>query len=394
MALCGTVIFPSCANNLPTPCVGEVYFNTTDSALKIYAGPTAVSPGWYEWETEGSEPNPYASGGIEVYNGDGYVCHIFESSCTMTWTGGRCFTAFVLGGGGGGGHSVGSGGGGGRSAHWCAVPGSVDFCKFLILEGQGTCYGLGPSYVGPYNMTITVGGGGAGGTSPSTANNGNTSNIPNLFDYASPFAPTSAVADSGKCGTNGLGTSPGNGGASGCCSTGGGRTPTFYPNGGCGSPLDTPGDCRASGGGGNYGIEGPVSPSNPTCRPCTCLDSCAPWAGGTGSCSACITTPSTGVDLFFGGGGAGTSHFGDRAPNCGLSPTETDASNARRVCVWGGGCGGVGALPNGSNGGNAQGSPYFGGGGGAGSYLGNGGSGSSGVVIVRYCCCSGSNGVS
>lgn len=381
MALCGTVILPSCANDLPSPVTGEIYFNTTDSSVKVFAGPNAVAPGWYAWETENVGGLAFACGGTEFYNGDGYVCHVFETSGTICWLQKRCYQLFMIGGGGGGGFNIGGGGGGAGAYHYCTAPGSL-CCTFIILDNpftNETCYGVNCIFSPPQNNNVTVGGGGGGATSiPVSSSCGGYSAI-ETFNVAGNILSCICTTRHGGGGVTEIGCCQGNGGASGC-NPPAGFTPSLYPNGGCGSPQSCPGVLRASGGGGGWGLEGAGG------RDCACLNSPAPVYGGTGTCSA--SSPLL-PGYCFGGGGAGTSHCGAAQP----SPTIGSCHDARRTCVWGGGCGGCGKIPFGYVGGHAKGAPYYGGGGGAGSYNKAGGNGSSGVVIIRYCCCSSSPGV-
>jgi hypothetical protein len=399
MALCGRVVFPSCANDLPSPNDGEVYYNTTNNNIRIYGG-AAPALGWYTWEDSedlgGAVGSIFATGGTIVNNLDGSICHVFESTGTLSWKISRFYCAFAWGGGGGGGYNVGAAGGGGRALQICTIPGN-DFCKPCTWSPDNYFCGNAPSPPATSDWPVVIGAGGTGGAS-SPVNDGGRGFITCIESSTAPSGG-STLWSTQVCGGAGKGNGPGvanfgysvNGGAAGCCGGGAGAyKPSAYPNGGTGwEGCDNPGQCRTSGGGGNWGIEGPATPTNPTCRACECQNSISPTYGGMGTCS--YAHPDL-YGLCFGGGGAGSTHQGsrgDRHPDGTLAPLTTTVaeSDARRSCVWGGGCGGAGCLPSPSGiGGNAKGPPYYGGGGGGGAWNQNGGNGSSGVVIIKYCC--------
>ena len=92
---------------------------------------------------------PVASGGTE-YTSGGYKYHKFTSSGTLTVSSGGALEALVIAGGGGGGYDIGGGGG----------AGGLLYSSLVVTTGS---------------ISVTVGAGGAGGTSDGTAPNGSNS---------------------------------------------------------------------------------------------------------------------------------------------------------------------------------------------------------------------------
>lgn len=274
MALCGRVVFPSCANDLPSPNDGEVYYNTTNNNIRIYGG-AAPALGWYTWEDSedlgGAVGSIFATGGTIVNNLDGSICHVFESTGTLSWKISRFYCAFAWGGGGGGGYNVGAAGGGGRALQICTIPGN-DFCKPCTWSPDNYFCGNAPSPPATSDWPVVIGAGGTGGAS-SPVNDGGRGFITCIESSTAPSGG-STLWSTQVCGGAGKGNGPGvanfgysvNGGAAGCCGGGAGAyKPSAYPNGGTGwEGCDNPGQCRTSGGGGNWGIEGPATPTNPT----------------------------------------------------------------------------------------------------------------------------------
>lgn len=380
MALCGRVVLPSCANDLPSPTLGEVYYNTTNSTIRVYG-----SNVWYEWESIScTNSTTIATGGTATCNGDGYVCHTFTTSDTLTLglnTNIPCAYVYLINGGGGGGYNVGGGGGG---AH----------VGFSIGHTVGTaCAWIGPLCLGydcASTITVEVGAAGAGGNS--TSPHGGSGGFSCVSGFRIAPAPTTYLGlpvgflrdlrSFYNCYFGGAGYGNGDGFINGQNGGGAGPSsvPPTYPNGGYGIGSGTSQN-RTSAGGGNWGWD-----NQPTL--CTNLNAPSSYVGGTGSCG--YTHPDLGYVM--GGGGAGSTHLGHTVfpPNPFAPPVDYRACNdARRTCVYGGGCGGRGCWPTGTGGpaicgGNASGYGNGGGGGGGGGY--NGGSGTAGIVVIKYCC--------
>jgi len=254
-----------------------------------------------------------ATGGTVTY-ADGYTIHTFTDSGTFTVYSGGDIEYLVVAGGGGGGKNAGAGGGAGGMR-------------------SGTLTGIGND-----TYAITVGEGGAGGTTDQTgtlASKGSDSSIAELV-----------TAEGGGAGVNSGGTTGGNGGSGG----GAGNDGTGNQNGGNGASGQgnnggagtIPGGAgRTGGGGGGAGAVGQNS-----------VSATQAGNGGIGRQSDI-----TGTMTYYAGGGGGGVHNGT------------------------GGTGGLG----GGGGENEAGTDGLGGGGGAArSGDGNGKKGGSGIVIIRY----------
>jgi hypothetical protein len=301
-----------------------------------------------------------ATGGTVLTCGD-YKTHIFTSDGCFSVldaggpTGSNTIDYFVIAGGGGGGGPAGYSGGGGAGGFRMSNGYSVPAPTTSPLANPT---GL-PVSIQTY--PITVGGGGATGTSGvgSSGNNSIFSTITSAGGGGGGYASSAGVA----------GGSGGGGGGGNCApKTGGlGNTPPVSPsqgnNGGNGNPGPQPINGGEGGGGGGAGAVGTNA------GPCQAGD------GGAGSffADAIIgpTAPSYGTPgpvgstrYFSGGGGGGTDSVG------------TDRGTG------GDGGGGQGAPSS------VAGTANTGGGGGGGSHAGNppaaGSAGGSGIVMIRY----------
>jgi hypothetical protein len=263
-----------------------------------------------------------ATGGV-ISSDSSYFYHSFYATGTFTPTQSLSCDYLVVAGGGGGGHNGGGGGAG----------------------GYKTSIGGSPLSVTATGYTITVGAGGAGGTTAGT------------------------ILSAGQVGTNSVFssiTSTGGGGGG----TGYGYNPTAGGSGGGAQTQQTGGAATPSGqgnAGGNGGTTGGV-----------------PYAAGGGGGAGAVGA--NGVDATSTGGNGGI----------GLTSTLNVQSLATYYAGGGGGAGytvttvGTGGTGGGGNAGTTSVNPQAGtvntGGGGGGdkgaTYA--GGAGGSGVVIIRY----------
>lgn len=260
-----------------------------------------------------------ATGGTIYYGAsDGYIYHKFTGTGTFTPT--QSLTADILVvAGGGGATQYGQGGGGGAGG-------------VLAFTNQS---------LSATNYTVTVGNGGATGSS--TASNGGDSQFGALTlvkggGFGGVYIPTPSTG-----GTGGTGGSGGGGGAFG--GAGGSATSGQGYAGGSAAPNISQSDPQGGGGGG---------------------------AGGAGQNGV---GQATGYPQANGGGGIGTSAYS----NWGLATSSGQNVSGTVYFAGGGGghYGGPGGYGGGGNG-DADGTANTGGGAGTNK------SGGSGIVIVRY----------
>jgi len=295
-----------------------------------------------------------ATGGTVTCCGD-YKIHTFTGpgtfcvSCGGNGSGSNTVDYMVVAGGGGGGDGRGGGGGGGgfRESSGAASGG---YSASPLAAGVAAL----PVTASPY--PITVGGGGAGATSPDCDGNpGNNSIFSTITSTGG--GKGGGVNPSCSVKQGGPGGSGGGAGGTFVCSLaqpgGTGNTPPVSPpqgnNGGDGvsnGPPNVPG-CQSHGAtGGGAGGAG----SNATGTP-------APGAGGVG-----VSSSITGSSLAYAGGAGGASDSGATAGSpCGTGGDgQTTSSPAK------------------------NGTTNRGGGGGGVKVNQDGGSGGSGIVIIRY----------
>lgn len=341
-----------------SPSNGDVRFNTDLGIVELWDGGTSR---WINAIT--GYPVVIASGGIEVevHQRDMmYRAHIFESSGTLTVTGGGDMEYLMVGGGGGGGMDMGGGGGGGGVLSGTTAINSNQTIT-VGAGGYGAPSGNGgyrTDGVGPqpavHNFTIngtnggnttafgyTAIGGGYGGTSYRTSPLGG--------------IPNSGGSGGGASGyNNGNGTPrPGGAGTAGQGNDGGAMGTNYYSGGG--------------GGAGTAGVSGNSRPDGGWGKSSNMLGITYYWGGGGGGASYSLSSGGTGG---VGGGGAGAvgDVVGGSGYNYGGSNEGGSASSQTNTM---GGDGGKNT----------------GGGGGGGSHYNNtnkGGEGGSGIVIVRY----------
>ena len=329
-----------------TSTVASVDLDCVDTNEAVSADPTtdcndnasAVSPAATEACNDSVDNN--CNGTTD--EGCGPVVTSFTTVGTTTWTvpaGITTLQVLVVGGGGGGGRGRGGGGGGGGAF--------VQNANLAVTPGQ--------------QISVTVGAGGAGGTSTVGATAGG----------QSAFGATTAAGGggggnfSGGAIAGGAGGS-GGGGAGGSSGPAGTGSAGVGNNGGGGS--NGAGGCYYGGGGGGAGGAGAGA-----------ISGCG---GGAGAGGAGRASTITGSSVIYAAGGGGST-IGNAAGNGGSSNR--------------GGTGG-GSIVNGNVAGPAvvggAGVANSGSGGGGGGYTfssgtsyvdQNGGAGGSGVVIIRYC---------
>jgi hypothetical protein len=290
---------------------------STTGFLAIPQGTTAQRPanaanGAIRWNTSNSAMEVYVAGNT------GWA--------TLTSTTYAIDYLIIAGGGGGGGLNGGAGGGAGG-----------------IISGSGNLVSPNQSY------TVTVGSGGAAGSTTVNGVNGLNSSFGLLGSaLGGGYGQTQngAGTTGGPGGSGGGGQ--GNGGANVIGSPGGSGTAGQGNNGGAGW-FNSGND--GGGAGGGAGAAGGNASSNQGGQGGVGTNSYSPWASAT----------STGASGYYAGGGGGGSYSG---PNTS------------------GGTGGGGGGRQGSTSTNGIAGTSNTGGGGGGGY--NGGQGGSGLLIVRY----------
>jgi len=288
-----------------------------------------------------------ATGGTVTCCGD-YKIHTFTGPGTFTVTcagnalGSNSVDYLIIAGGGGGGRSTGGGGGAGG---YRESSGTASGC--YTASPLGACVSALPVTATGY--PITVGGGGAAGTSP--VNDG----VPGSNSIFSTITSNGGGGGGGEIDDRaGLAGGSGGGGSIGggvVGPAGSGNTPPTSPpqgnnggNAGPGVPVR-----MAGGGGGSTGLG---------------VDGTGPGTGGNGGAGATSSINTSSVTRASGGGGGGGG---------GATPAPATPG--------GGGTGGVGS-PTGPNG--TAGTANTGGGGGGGADNTDGSAGGSGIVIIRY----------
>ena len=232
----------------------------------------------------------------------------------------------VVAGGGGGGRNWGGGGGAGGFR--------------TNVGGTATTFNIGTTY------TITVGTGGAGGTSDASPS-GNTSGGDSSISGSGLTTITSTGGGrGGDLVAASSGGSGGGGGNFGSNTGGAGNTPSTSPSqGNNGGNTDATGNAQGGGGGASAVGGTGVSP--------------VAGNGGAGTASSI-----TGSSVTYAGGGGGSANTGTAG-------------------TGGAGGGGAGGKNSTSTAGTA-GTVNTGGGGGGGPFQYNGGAGGSGIVVIRY----------
>jgi hypothetical protein len=317
------------------------WLNTMDSTSNVRGNPFIV-----------------ATGGTITTCGD-YKIHTFTGPGTFAVTnagiGTPCAPSsvdylVVAGGGGGSAGNPGAGAGGGAGGYR-ESSGAASGC--YSASPLGACVAALPVSVQSY--TITVGGGGNGGSAPFPSN-------PGRIGTAGSNSIFSSITSAGGGGGTLAVCFPGNGGSGGGSThptnpVGAGNTPPVSPPQGNPGGLGAPGASGfdAGGGGGGATVAGTAGAN--------------PGPGGPGGNGA-TTSISASPTVYAGGGGGGKRNCSFDAP------------------AGSGGTGGGGAGSLGAPGTAVAGTANTGGGGGAGAYTspcGNSGAnGGSGIVIIRY----------
>ena len=293
-----------------------------------------------------------ATGGTVATSGD-YKIHSFTGDGNFVVSQGNIGPGtaadyVVVAGGAGGGrtHAGGGGAGGYREAKQPAAPWTAS----PLATSTGVT-------VTSQTYPITVGAGGAGGTSPVPTPQDN----PGAAGSNSVFSTITSAGGGGGGGGNAAGVAGGSGGGSSPTpGRGAGNTPPVSPP--QGNPGGVSGGTAVShGGGGGAGAAGGDSPST--------------GVGGVGGAGIASSITGSSVTRAGGGGAGGADNY--------PSPPATGSPGA-------GGSGGGAAGGAVSGGTGAAGSANTGGGGGGGGYnhspvnRGSGGAGGKGIVIIRY----------
>ena len=323
-----------------------------------------------------------ATGGTVTCCGD-YKVHTFTGPGTFTVTcagnssGSTTVDYLIIAGGGGGGAGC-------VNSNWGGGGGGAGGTRFSNGTASG-CYTAGPAPLGasalPVSATaypITVGGGGAAGTTSAPKVRG-TQGSNAIFSTITSTGGGGGGTRFGSCvpGVEHGGAGGSGGGASGenaasnpnICA-GAGNTPPVSPSQG------NPGGAGNWTGGGGGGA---TAAGTTGAGPATVPTSLAGVSGGSGVTS-CITFSPVGR-----GGGGGSGGAGQTACTSGPAPSSTGGAGAD-----GGGNGGAGMTAAGTRCASAATANTGGGGGGAGggaiitSVAANGAAGGSGIVIIRY----------
>lgn len=263
-----------------------------------------------------------ATGGF-ITSDSSYFYHSFYATGTFTPTQSLSCDYLVVAGGGGGGHNGGGGGAGGFK----------------------TSIGGSPLSVTATGYTITVGAGGAGGTTAGTSLSAGQVGSNSVF--------SSITSTGGGGGGTGYGYNPTSGGSGGGAQTqqtGGAASPSGQGNAG-GNGGTTGGLPYAAGGGGGAGAVGANGND-------------ATSTGGNGGVGLTSTLNAQSLATYYAGGGGGAGYA--------------------VTTVGTGGTGGGGNAGTGSVNPQAGTANTGGGGGGDKGATYAGGAGGSGVVIIRY----------
>ena len=319
---------PQLSSNPSSPVEGQMYYNTSDNIIKHWDGTQ-----WLQMSNKFT-----ATGGTESVSGN-FKFHLFTTSGNFVADAAGTVDVLIVAGGGGGG---GWGGGGGAG-------GVVDATSVSISPGT---------------FTITVGAGGAAGTTGYTAGGDGSP--------SSAFSQTQAVggggggyfdSNPGRSGGSGggsgirgsVGTTVGGSGTSGQGNAGGACSPTVastnpYPRGGGGGGAGSAG-FLSTGSAGTQGNGGAgISKSN-----YSQFGASGVFAGGGGGHTDGRASPFPGTNTSGGTGGGGNG--GRYITGVGGSDLNAQAGSAN---TGGGGGGGYGAGTSLT------------------------GAGGSGVVIIRY----------
>ena len=271
----GAIVVPSGTTaEQPTGVAGMVRFNSTLNRLEVYNGTV--------WQSISGMSATQSAGSGTTANSGGYKIHTFTSSGSLTVISGGEVEYLVVAGGGVGGYNAGSGGGAGGM-----LTGTIPF-------------------LAPNTYNITVGTGGAGGSSSSAY--GTKGNDSSIVGDGSP--PTSLVAASGggygvDVGNGGSGGSGGGGSDSGNGIASGGSGISGQGNTG-GNGLHPGGASRSAGGGGGAGAVG--------------YNSVGEIKAGGGGIGVVSSIRDLG-NVYYAGGGGGACHYAAKNATCGSGGT-------------------------------------------------------------------------
>ena len=325
--------------NTESQSVTLIFIDSTKGWLDIHDSTSDVTGAKYITATGGTITTVCTNFKVHTFTGPG----TFTVTCGGNAAGSNTVDYLVVAGGGGGGSEHGGAGGAGG---YRESPGTASGCYSVSPLGTSPAAALPVSAQG---YPITVGGGGAGSTSPGFPGTPGTNGVNSVFSTI-----TSTAGGAGAGGNTNPPGSPGGsaGGGQGNAPTrlgGNGNTPPVDPpqgnNGGNGYPDNSGG---GGGGGGATAVGGNGNPS----------PGVGAGPGGAGATSSINGTP-TGRAGGGGGGGQGTVPGGSASS-------------------------GGGAGANGDGSGTAGTANTGGGGGGGGANYGSGATGGSGIVIIRY----------
>ena len=299
-----------------------------------------------------------ATGGTETTCGN-FKIHTFTGpgtlavSCAGNSAGSNTVDYLVIGGGGGGGEYYGAGGGAGGAR---MSSGAASGCYTVGPLGSG----VSALAVPVTSYPITVGGGGAGGTSGTpTPGGGGYDGIPG---NTSTFSTITSAGGGHGAGSQGPARDGGPGGSGG---GGTGGPPAAASDGGAGNTPPVSPPQGQNGGGSPPGCQG------------------GGWGGGATAAGGASTSPN-GSGGTRGGTGVANNINATTGQTCGGSRYYAGGGNSSQISYPNqplGGLGGGGAGPGAPA---PLGSGQTNTGGGGGGNTSPGGSGGSGVVVIRY----------
>jgi hypothetical protein len=301
---------------------GWVVVNSNDSSFILPAYVTAT----------GGTITTSGNFKIHTFTGPG----TFTVSCAGNAIGSNTVDYLVVAGGGGGGANAGGGGGGAGGYRESSGAASGSY----TISPLGSCVSALP--VTAQGYSITVGGGGNGGSftgsEPGVGSNGN----PSVFSTITSTAGGKgggATGTGNACAQGGPGGSGGGGGFRYFCGNrgegGSGNTPPVSPpqgkNGGAGAPSSSPTTIDSGGGGGGATVAG------------TQAGNSVAGVGGAGATSCITASPVTRA----GGGGGGSEAGPDGAGGSGGGGAGGANGTAGTTNTGGGGGGAAGcSAPN------------------------------------------------
>ena len=278
-------------------------------------------------------PEVKAIGGDYIYSTDTHIVHVFTQPGILTATSSIFDTTSVLvaGGGGGGGGGNNYAGGGGAGGYRSLSTGSLPASSYPVTVGTGgagdtTASTASPGTDSVFNGFTAAGGGGGGGSSTNAANGGSgggskngaagSGNTPAVSPpQGNPGTTGGSATGGGGGGATSAATASNNDGGTGGSGGDGAQAPSIFRNGGYifGTPGPQPGGFYFAGGGGGSG---------------SVTAGLGGYGGGGNGTLGNITTPGTAgqTNTGGGGGGGGDTPGNDGAPGIVMiSYSKTDA---------------------------------------------------------------------